>query len=140
MPEVPLKLNQVTLDALVRIAAEEDVSLGQVIRNAIKRELYRRLRTKRAVTPDERLVAPLRSLLADDLAYARTWADLLGRLRTKGYTLAESGGGLILTDLHGNRICKASDLGYSYSKLRSRIGRPFPASSGLKAINFANSA
>ena len=121
-----LKLNKVTLDALTKIAAEEDVSLGQLIRDAVKKELYRRLRAKRAVRPDERLVAPLRSLLADDLAYSKSWTDLLGRLRSKGYTLAESGGGLILTDLLGSRICKASDPGYSYTKLMHRIGRPFP--------------
>ena len=126
MPNVNLKLHDVTLKALVKIAEENDVSLGQVIRDAIKSDLYKRQRAKRAVRPDERLVAPLRSLLADDLAYGRSWADLQNRLRIKGFAFAESGGGLILINLQGQRICKASELGYSYARLMQRIGRPFP--------------
>ena len=121
-----MKFPQVTLDALTKIAEEEDVSFGQVIRDAVKRDLFRRGRAKRAIRPDERLVAPLRSLLADDFAYTETWQDLLSRLHNKGYNLAEAGGGIILTDLNGSRICKGSDLGYSYARLLQRMGQPFP--------------
>ena len=126
MPNVRLKLDQFALDALSQIAGEEDISLGQVIRDAVKRDLFRRERAKRAVRPDEQLVAPLRSLLADDFAYADTWEDLLRRLRRKGFNLAEAGGGIILIDLNGTRLCKGSDLGYSYGRLLRRLGRPFP--------------
>ncbi|WP_239995022.1 CopG family transcriptional regulator [Rhodosalinus sediminis] len=57
--------------ALERPARAEDVSRGQVIRDAIRRDLKRRETAKTPVRADERLVAPLRALLAEDFAYAR---------------------------------------------------------------------
>jgi hypothetical protein len=126
MHDFALKLPAETLAALRRIAAAEDASVGQIIRDAITRDLRRRQRAKTAVRPDERLVAPLRALLADDLAYARGWEDLAGRLKRKGYRLQEAGGGLVLERIDGTRMCKASDLGYSYSRLLRRFDAPFP--------------
>ncbi|MFA8386707.1 MAG: hypothetical protein ACEPO2_13870 [Pelagibaca sp.] len=77
--------------------------------------------------PDEQLIAPLRALLADDFAYATTWGDLQARLRIKGYALREAGAGLALVVLPENRcVAKASDLGYSYSRLMRRLKAPFP--------------
>lgn len=52
--------------ALRQLAGDEDTSVGNLIRDAIKRDLYRRSRAKTARRADERLVAPLRALLADD--------------------------------------------------------------------------
>ena len=112
--------------ALRQIAGDEDTSVGHLIRGAIKRDLYRRTRAKTARRADERLVAPLRALLADDLAYATGWDDLQARLLRKGYQLHEAGGGLALHDLDGARLCKASDFGYSYSRLMRRFKAPFP--------------
>ncbi len=123
---VTLKLPEAMVAALRGIAAEEDVSVGQIIRDAIERDMRRRATAKTAERPDERLVAPLRALLADDFAYARGWDDLFERLAAKGYRLSESGGGLVLVDADGRRICKGSDLGYSYSRLLRRFDAPFP--------------
>ena len=125
--EVTLQLPAVMIGALKIAADQEDVSVGQIIRDAITRDLQRREKAKTPVRADERLVAPLRALLADDFAYAKDWDDLFGRLRTKGFRLAESGGGLILLD-HGTgeRICKGSELGYGYAQLLRKFEAPFP--------------
>ncbi|VDC25267.1 hypothetical protein [Pseudogemmobacter humi] len=126
--EFTLKLPEPTVLALRRIAVDEDASIGQIIREAIARDLSRRARAKTSVRTDERLVAPLRALLADDFAYAAGWSDLLLRLRRKGFRLEEAGGGLILVGAEGGaRFCKASELGYSYAALLRRFDAPFPA-------------
>jgi hypothetical protein len=115
------------LAQLNQLAAQDDVSLGQIIRNALLREVRRRTPAKTPIRADERLVAPLRALLADDLADALGWDDLQSRLRTKGYRLAEAGGGLILqSHPTGTRLCKASELGFSYSALLRRFDCSFP--------------
>ena len=69
--DVTIKLPAVTLVALQEIAGTEDVSIGHIIRDAIERDLRRRQSAKTPVRADERLVAPLRALLADDFAYAK---------------------------------------------------------------------
>ncbi|EEW26787.1 relaxase family protein [Rhodobacter ferrooxidans] len=124
---VTLKLPKPMLAALRRIAAGDDVTVGQVIRDAISRDIARREKAKTPVRADERLVAPLRALLADDFAYATDWADLITRLRRKGYALAEAGGGLILQDhASGQRLCKGSELGHGYAQLLRKFDAPFP--------------
>jgi hypothetical protein len=125
--ERPIRLDPAVWDALHRIAAEEDVTIGQIIREAITRDLRRRAEAKTPVRADERLVAPLRALLADDFAFAAGWGDLQSRLARKGYRLAEAGGGLVLQAVDsGERLCKASELGYSYSALLRRFDCVFP--------------
>ncbi len=127
---VTLKLPNATVLALHAIAAHEDVSIGQIIRDAINRDLVRREKAKTPVRADERLVAPLRALLADDFAYATSWADLQSRLHRKGYHLAEAGGGLILCEAgSGTRICKGSELGHGYAQLLRKFNAPFPGHS-----------
>lgn len=122
-----IQLDAMTLAALRKIAKREDQSVGGIVRDAIMRDLRRREKAKRAVRTDERLVAPLRSLLADDLSWSRDWADLQRRLAGKGYVLREAGGGLILARASdGAKICKASDLGCSHARLARRFGKPFP--------------
>ncbi len=126
MESVFVKLPAPTLEALNRIARQEDVSVGQVIRDALSRDFRRREKAKNVRRADERLVAPLRALLADDFAYAESWADLQNRLAGKEYSLREAGGGLCLHHLNGARICKGSELGYGYASLMRKFGRPFP--------------
>lgn len=127
MPEIRLTLAPETLAALRQVARTEGSDIAEIVRDAIRRDLFRRHRAKKAVRPDERLVAPLRALLADDLAHARDWPDLQSRLRAKGYSLREAGAGLILVRLPaGEKVAKASDLGYSYSRLMRRFRAPFP--------------
>jgi hypothetical protein len=128
--ERPIRLDPAVWAALERIASDEDVTVGHIIRGAITRDLRRRTEAKTPVRADERLVAPLRALLADDFAYAKGWSDLQARLDAKGYRLAEAGGGLILQDRQtGARLCKASELGYSYSALLRRFDCVFPGHS-----------
>ncbi len=123
-----LKLPEAMLAALRQVAAADDASVGQIVRDAITRDLYRRERAKTTVRSDERLVAPLRALLADDFNYAKTWPELLTRLARKGYAIREAGGRIVLV-AHpgGRRLCKGSDLGHSLSALCRRFGTPFPA-------------
>ncbi|MDF0602332.1 hypothetical protein P1J78_16455 [Psychromarinibacter sp. C21-152] len=127
---VMLTLDRHVLKALDSAARADGSDPATVIRDAIRRDLYRRSRAKKADRPDERLVAPLRALLADDLAYARDWDDLAARLSAKGYALREAGAGLALFELNGNRrLAKASDLGASYGRLMRRFGAPMPGHS-----------
>ncbi len=125
MEDVSFKLPRETRLALAAIAREEDVTIGAVVRGAIERDLRRR-QAKPPDRADERLVAPLRALLADDLSYAKGWDDLAQRLQRKGYALKEAGGGLVLCDTDGKRLCKASELGCSYARLAERFKAPFP--------------
>jgi len=107
------------------LAQARDISIGQLMRDVLAREISRARNAKPPVRADERLVAPLRARLAGDLAKARDW-----RLRTKGYVLRAAGGGLALHDWPGDRrVCKASELGFSYSRLMRRFGAPFPGHS-----------
>ena len=121
-----VRVDEMMNAALREIAGQEDMSVGQIVRDAISRDLRRREKAKRNVRSDERLVAPLRSLLADDLAWSKDWGDLQVRLAAKGYQMKEAGGGLILARSNdGAKVCKASDLGCSHARLARRFGRPF---------------
>ncbi len=125
--EKTLHLDPVTWRMLEHCAAEDRTPIGHILHDVMLREMRRRSQATTTVRADERLVAPLRALLADDFAYAQSWADLQTRLSTKGYRLAESGGGLILVSCQTDtRICKASELGYSYSALFRRFNISFP--------------
>jgi hypothetical protein len=127
MDHVTLKLDPDIMAAVECAAADDDISVGQLIRHAITQELRRRRTAKTAVRADERLLAPLRALLAGDFAYAKDWSDLQSRLLRKGYVLAESGGGLVLLDsTSGTRLCKGSELGYGYAALLRKFNAPFP--------------
>ncbi len=137
MPRVELKLNDAQFRATKMLAEARDVTMGQILRDALDAALDRAFQKGKAKTPnraDERLVAPLRALLADDFAYASTWAELQSRLQKKGYFLQESGGGLALyTWPAATRVCKGSELGYSYRLLVNRFQRPFPGHSHHRA-------
>ena len=114
--------------AAAELARARDISMGQMVRDLLTREISRSRNAKPPVRADERLVAPLRARLAGDLAGASDLEDLDRRLRARGYVLRAAGGGLAL---HGwpsdRRICRASELGFSYSRLMRRFGAPSPA-------------
>ncbi len=116
------------LRAAEQLSARRDVSLGQVVRDVLAAELRRASApAKTSVRTEERLLAPLRALLAADLGQARDWGNLQARLRAKGFALREAGGGLALHDWpEGRRLCKASELGHSYASLMRRFDAPFP--------------
>ncbi|MEZ5716528.1 MAG: hypothetical protein R3D85_16120 [Paracoccaceae bacterium] len=113
--------------AIIAIARERDVTVGQILRDLVAQEIRRHQDARPSARMDERLVAPLRARLAGDLAHAPDWDALQSALRRKGYDLRPAGGGLALhAHPSGDRVCKASDLGFSYSRLMHRIGAPFP--------------
>lgn len=126
------------LRAAHEVATTRDISLGQLVRDALNTEIARE---KRKASPpiraDERMIARLRAQLAHDLAYAESWSDLDKRLRQHGMTLREAGGGLALfTVPDGVRLCKGSDLGYSLQTLTRRFRKPYPSLQfGLASVN-----
>lgn len=128
MRPISLKLPAPLLQAAVLLAQDRDCSLGALIRTALNAEIKRA--GSPAKTPnraDERLVDPLRALLAVDFGEARNWPDLQQRLAAKGFALREAGGGLALhSHPDGARLCKASELGHAYASLMRRFGQPFP--------------
>ena len=125
--KVSVDIPEPMLRALSALARAEHVTVGQLMRDAIARDLRLRAKPKKDERTDEVLVASLRSLLAQDLADATGWTDLQRRLSRHGYALRAAGGGLILTRLaDGEKCCKASDLGYAHSRLARTFGRAFP--------------
>lgn len=132
--DVKLRLDQPLLADLHALADAEGCDLASIMTRALKAEIARtRARARTPVRAEERLLAPLRALLARDLAAATGWEDLQTRLAVHGYRLREAGGGLLLaTSPGGKRICKASELGFAYSDLMRRFGRPFPGHSQHK--------
>ncbi|MET4127591.1 hypothetical protein [Roseovarius sp. MBR-6] len=127
MERVEMKMPQELLHAAARLAKERDVTVGQMIRDLLAREISRACNARPPIRADERLVAPLRARLAGDLAGARNWRELQARLMAKGYALRAAGGGLALHDWPDDRrLCKASELGFSYSRLMRRFKAPFP--------------
>lgn len=127
MDPVTIKLPHAMRLELQRMARADDVSPGQLVRALVNREISRRNRARPPVRADERLVAPLRARLAPDLAGASGWEDLSERLRGHGFELREAGGGLALYEWpSGARVCKASELGFSYGRLMRRFGAPLP--------------
>lgn len=127
MDTCTIKLGVPLRDAAVQLAEERDISLGQLVRDLLAKEISRCKNARPPVRADEQLIAPLRARLANDLAHAINWDDLDRRLKQKGYVLRVAGGGLALHAWpHDQRICKASELGFSYSKLLRRFQTPFP--------------
>jgi hypothetical protein len=128
MQSIYLSLPEPMLRAAVLLAQDRDCSLGALVRTALAAEIKRA--QSGAKTPnraDERLVDPLRALLAVDFGEACNWPDLQQRLAAKGFALREAGGGLALhSHPDGTRLCKASELGHAYASLMRRFGKPFP--------------
>jgi len=130
MQQLEIRMHRELVRAAGHLAWERDITIGQLVRDLLSREVSRHNRAKPPVRADERLVAPLRARLAGDLAAAEGWADLDRRLRARGYVLRAAGGGLALHDWPDDRrICKASELGFSYSRLMRRFRAPFPGHS-----------
>lgn len=126
--KITLTLDDPLLRAARDVARAREITVQQLLKNALKTELARAHRTaKSPVRADERMIAMLRARLAEDFAYASGWYDLIRRLRDKGVVLREAGGGLALfSAATGARLCKASDIGFSLNRLARQFGTPFP--------------
>ncbi|MEM8848507.1 MAG: hypothetical protein AAGE03_00595 [Pseudomonadota bacterium] len=117
-------------EAVKALATRFDVTPGQVVRQAVAEELRRRCKPPK--TPnraDEALVASLQTLLARDIGQAVSWGDLDRRLSAKGYRMMAAGGGCALFTLAGEKLCKGSELGFTYRQLVRRFGRAMPGHS-----------
>ena len=126
--QISLSLPDPLFRAARDLADAREISIQQLLKDALGSEIAKVHRTARSpVRADERMVAMLRARLSGDFAYARDWFDLIDRLRDRGLTLREAGGGLALFGAHnGARICKASDVGFSLNRLARQFGTPFP--------------
>ena len=124
---VTLKLPRTLLSGAQRVATARDVTIGHMVRQLLKREVERQLGSNRSDNTDERLLAAVQVLLARDMAEARDWDDLAARLRPHGYEVRAPGGGIVLFKSScGTRICKGSEIGFSYGTLVKRFGAQLP--------------
>lgn len=127
MIPVSLKLAPDMLRAAHSMAQDRDVTIGQMLRDLLLREMRTPKHLKTPNRADEALVASLQTLLARDIAQASGWEDLAIRTQGKGFELRPAGGGLALHRARcGTRLCKASELGFAYSKLVRRFGCGMP--------------
>lgn len=110
------------------LARAREFSIQQLLKDALRSEIVRaQTPAKTPNRADERLVARLQRLLAPDMATAQGWADLHARLARHGVELRPAGGGLTLhRKPGGQRLCKASELGFAYARLVRRFGAPMP--------------
>lgn len=122
--DTTLKLSEPMLRAACDLARHRDLTVGQIVRDALAAEIRRAGRKTRPQTATD---ISVRRVLAHNLAVAQDWRDLIDRFAAKGYALRPAGGGLALfRQSTGTRYCKASDLGASYGALMRRFGAPFP--------------
>lgn len=124
---VTLKLPEKLLRDAGEVASAQDVTIGHLVRQLLKKEVERRLNPKTSNRADEGLVAALQALLAQDMALAGGWDDLSDRLARHGYALRPAGGGLTLHKIScGTRVCKGSELGFAYRTLVKRFRAAMP--------------
>ncbi|MEO0371709.1 MAG: hypothetical protein AAF231_09665 [Pseudomonadota bacterium] len=127
MEWVDVKLKSELADAARMLAQERGVTVSQLLRDLVTREIGMTHRAQPAETSQEQLVHALRDRLLPDFTQARSWSDLTARLKSKGYCLVVAGVGLALHSRDsGRRVCKASDLGFAYRQLIKQMGEPFP--------------
>lgn len=124
--DVSIRMPMEMAEAIQSLAVRQDVTPGQVVRLAVSRELQRFAKPKTPNRADEGLVASLQTLLAADIASATSWEGLDQTLSLKGYRLMAAGGGCALFSVTGKKLCKGSELGFTYRQLVRRFGRGMP--------------
>jgi hypothetical protein len=123
LESVSLKLPRDLLSGAQRVATAQDVTIGHLVRQLLKREVERQLSDGQESRVDARLLAALRALLGRDFADASSWENLTDRLRPHGYVLRSSGGDVILHKIScGTRVCTGSELGFDYGALAEHFG------------------
>ena len=116
--DVSVPMTQATFLALQEIAACEDSSVGQLIRDAIAKDLRHRRRAAHADRTRMAILPQLQASLADDFAWSNGWIDLQNRLARKGYSLCDTGGELTVSRLGDDRpVCNVVELGFSHARL-----------------------
>lgn len=130
MERVSLKVHRDMLIVAQSIARESDITVGQLVRDLLAKEISRHKNARPPIKADEQLIAPLRARLAPLFAHSQSWQELQQRLHKLGYALHPAGGGLALhTYPTGERVCKASELGFSYARLVEKLQSGFPGHS-----------
>ena len=124
MRQIVLGLPPELADALDHLCGRNEAAIGDILRDALRKDLKRRTRARADRAARE--LAPLRARLAADFDEAVDWYDLQSRLHDKGYRFVRQGGGLGLCDAQDRHICNATDLGYSHAHLTRRFGRQIP--------------
>lgn len=122
MKQIVLGLPPELADALEHLGGRDETKICDLVREALHHDLRRRKRAR--ATRMDKTLAPLRSLLADDVRDAIDWDDLQARVQRKGYQFVRSGGGLSLHNLAGQHICTGADLGHSHTRLMRQFGGP----------------
>lgn len=108
-------------------ARHEARPIAQVAARIVERELRRRQDPKTTDRSDERLVARLQRLLAPTIADATGRQEMVRDLAALGDEMRPAGGGITLHLREtGERLCKASELGFGYARLVRRFGAPMP--------------
>lgn len=130
MESVCIKLPEDLINRLHKAAADDDVSVGQIIRAAVEQAFLRRDSLGQVPRTAATLLAPIRAQLRADFIEAKSWSDLRTRLIAKRYILRESGAGLALHDaISGRFLCSTSELGFGYLALMRQFAAPFPGHS-----------
>lgn len=114
-------------EAISIAAHSEDATLGEIIRDAIWRDMRRRTTLKQVETMQTKAFDSLRNLLQADFERALNWQHLQSRLLDKGYRLLQGRGDLIVHRASGERICRIADLQQDQSALTQRFQAPFGA-------------
>jgi hypothetical protein len=129
MAKISLKLPTTVLRQVEEAAQHDDITIGQLIRASLARDLARRQKGPGLPPPvSARLRAAIRGRVKPVMDAAQDWDSLHTALREMGFCLRATGGGLALWSWpQGQRICKASDLGYSAGALAERFGASFQA-------------
>ncbi|MCX7565696.1 hypothetical protein OS189_05010 [Sulfitobacter sp. F26169L] len=127
LESVTLKLPRELLSGAQRVATARDVTIGHLVRHLLKREVDRQSSQGAVAKPDQRLVTALQSLLARDVQNARSWQDLVARLRMHGYALHPCNDDMVLIKIScGTRVCSGAVLGFDYAALVERFDGPLP--------------
>lgn len=136
LESVTLKLPRELLSGAQRVATAREVTIGHMVRQLLKREVDRQLSSKDSGVVGEGLISAVQALLARDMADASGWDDMAERLRPHGYALGPCDGGVALIKSScGTRVCRGSELGFSYANLVKRFGSQMPQQAVAKTDN-----
>lgn len=134
--EIKVMVTRPMAEGLRRLASRHDLTEGAIVREALRRLLEAEAQQSSGETPQRRYSAAshtrsniehVRTLVANAVKASSDWKDLNHRLSDEGLELAPKGGGLVVRSLSSQEdICKASEIGFPYSKLIRRFRSGFP--------------
>ncbi|KEJ91045.1 hypothetical protein [Sulfitobacter donghicola] len=127
LESVTLRLPRELLSGAQRVATAQDVSVGHMVRQLLKREVDRQVLAGGSKVSSDSLLDAFRVLVGRDLAEAADWSELTTRLRLHGYAVHKEGDDIALIKKScGTKLCHGRDIGYPYADLKERLG-PIPA-------------